>query len=465
MFKSKSHGVTVVHADTLSFVSTSGSDLQVDHSIPLAEFLADDFESASIPAHIRNRQNRLLIVPDYWCGQTSLSLPSRKRSVVEPFIERNLASEHPDLPGIGLFYNYAFLKSRSEEGNILVIFLQEPASYQLYQTFDALKMAPFDITTPAYIWGKKIEIVHPDSVDSGIGLIQKLPTASYLYFYHQEQFLFSRSIQASETSTDDTDVLNALTYEINQSVYLFSQKKKADLEYIYIDSPREADGVELSESLGRSVQNFGDDQKDSAHKQVMADELGPCGVFSPGDLAPARKFLAIAQKDHAKAREWRPVQLAGVLIGLLMYLILGVEYYYLLRWSKQEVAPEIAANISGQSSREVIEQYNSSLDLVLNENRRKSSWRTMINLAKCLPENVQIKRMQIDLAEAPAVNLRCVIHAVDMTEFRSSLRLLLDEIAQTFVGSSKIEARDVELGQIRQEQEYTQYPITFTFRL
>ncbi len=219
MFKSRSHGITIVHADVLSFVSFAGNELQVDHTVPLAEFLADDFEQASIPANIRNRQNRLLIVPDYWIGQANLSLPSRKRSVVEPFIERNLASEHRDLTGIGLFYNYAFLKSRSEEGNILVLFLQEPGSYQLYQKFDALKMAPFDITTPAYIWGKKIEKKFPESVDSGIGLIQKLPKASYLYFYHQEQFLFSRSIQAAETSSEDTDVLNALTYEINQSVY------------------------------------------------------------------------------------------------------------------------------------------------------------------------------------------------------------------------------------------------------
>ena len=246
MFKSRSQGITIVHADVLSFVSFAGDDLQVDHTVPLAEFLANDFEPTSLPSKISNRQNRLLIVPDYWLGQTNLSLPSRKRSVVEPFIERNLASEHPDLTGIGLFYNYAFLKSRSEEGNILVIFFQEPGSYQLYQKFDALKMAPFDITTPAYIWGKKIERKFPESVDSGIGLVQKLPKASYLYFYHQEQFLFSRSIQAAEMSTDDSDVLNALTYEINQSVYLFSQKKKADLEYIYIVSRREKDGADVA---------------------------------------------------------------------------------------------------------------------------------------------------------------------------------------------------------------------------
>ncbi len=240
---------------------------------------------------------------------------------------------------------------------------------------------------------------------------------------------------------------------------------KADLEYIYIDSPRVEDGAELSESLGRDVHSFEDHPEDSEHKQAMADELGPCSIFSPGDMAASRKFLAIAQKDHAKAREWRPVQLAGVLIGLLMYLILGTEHYLLLRWSKQEVAPEITANMSGQSSREVIEEYNTSLDLILNENRRKSTWRTMVNLARCLPENVLIRRMQIDLAEVPGVNLRCVINATDMTEFRNSLAMLLDNIAQTFVGSLRIEARDVQLGQIRQEQGYTQYPIEFNFRL
>jgi len=465
MFKTKSQGMTIVHADALSFVSFAGNKLQVEHTVPLDAFLAEDFEPTSIATKVRNRQNRLLLVPDYWIGQTNLSLPSRKRSVVEPFIERKLASEHPDLAEISLFYNYVFITDQSEQANILTFFLQDPNSYLLYKKLVLLGLPPFDITTPAFVWTKKIGKLHPESANAGIGLIHKIPSGSHLYFYHQEQFLFSRSIQATEISMDDTDLLNALTYEINQSVYLFSQKKKADLEYIYIDSSREADAAELAESLGREVQNIAKDYSDTGSDQDKAAVLGPCGIFRPSDLVPSRNFLAIAHRDHAKAREWRPVQMAGVIVGLLLFLILGVQHYYLLRWSTQEMEPKISTDISGQSSREVIAQYNEALDLILNENRRKSSWKTMANLAKCLPENVRIKQMQIDLAEAPGVNLRCEIRATDMLEFRNSLSTLLDNIAQTFIGSPKIEAQDVELGRIKTSDGYTEYPIAFTFRL
>ena len=457
--------MTIVHADALSFVSYAGDELQVDHTVLLDEFLADDFEPTSIPANVRNRQNRLLLVPDYWLGQSNLTLPSKKSSVVEPFIERNLKIEHPDLPDIGLFYSYAFTSDQSEDGNIFVIFLQEPNSYQLYKKMDNLGLPPFDITTPAFVWTKKISKLHPESADAGIGLIHKTPTASYLYFYHQEQFLFSRSIQASEAPVDEIDVLNALTYEINQSVYLFSQKKKADLEFIFMNSPREADAEELAQSLGRTVQNIAEDYTDPESGQEEAAALGPCEIFKSKDLAPSRKFLAIAQKDHAKAREWRPVQMAGVLIGILLFLILGVEHYYLLSWSKQDTRIEVTTIISGQSSREVIDQYNESLDLVLEETRRKSSWKTMVKLAKSLPENVKIQQVQIDMADVPGIHLRCLVHAPDMAEFRDTLSMLLDKIAQTFIGSPKLEARDVELGKIRRESEYIEFPIEFKFRI
>lgn len=457
--------MTIVHADVLSFVSFAGNELQLDHTVPLEEFLADDFKPTSLPTMVRNRQNQLLLVPDYWIGQTNLTLQSKKPSIVEPFIERNLASEFPDLPDIGLFYGYAFTTDRSEAGNLYVFFLQEPKSYQLYQKFDTWGLPPFDISTPAFIWAKKLGKAHPEMVDAGVGLIQKLAESSHLYFYYQEQFLFSRSIQSVHTQGDDTDVLNALTYEINQSVYLFSQKKKADLTYIFIDSPFPEDAKTLSDSLGREVHAL-----DSGHVREEALEetigvLGPCSIFYPKDLASARKFLTIAQKEHAKAREWRPVQVAGVLIGILLVLILGAEQYYLMHWLERYPKTNQISGVTGQSSREVIAQYNESLDLVMNETRRRASWKTMVDLAKCLPENVRIKQLKLEIAAVSGVSLNCVVRAKDMAGFRESLSSLLANISETFTGSPKLETRDVELGEIQSGPGFTDFPIEFEFKL
>ena len=328
MFRQKIRGMTVVHGDTLFFVSYAGDAIQVDHAVALDAFLEDDFTLSSIPAVVRARKNGLLVIPDYWIGQTRLMLPSKKRSVVEAFVERKLATEHPELPDIGLFYHYTFSKKPSESGNIYAFFFQEPLSYQLYQRLTLFDMAPFDITIPAYVWAKKLEKMHPELVNAGGGLIQKLSSASYLYFYHKGQFLFSRNIKFSDSPGEGTEALDALTYEINQSFYLFSQKEKAELEHIFIHSSRKEDAAELAESLGREV-HFLD--ADDASIQELSDALGPCSVFTPSDLSPSSNYLAIVQKDHARAREWRPVQMAGAIVGILLFLLLGGEYLFLLK--------------------------------------------------------------------------------------------------------------------------------------
>jgi hypothetical protein len=465
MFRQKNSGMTIVHGETLFFVSNAGDAIQVDHTVSLNLFLKDDFASSSIPAVVRDRENRLLVVPDYWIGQTNLTLQSKKRSIVAPFVERKLASEHPELPDIGLFFDYVFALQPSESGNIYAFFLQEPLSYQLYQRLATFNMTPIDITIPAYVWAKKLEKMYPKRVKSGSGLIQKLSSASYLYFYHKRQFLFSRNIQFSDSAGGDTEALDALTYEINQSFYLFSQKEKAELEHIFIHSPRKEDAAELAESLGREIHSLDTGDGGDASNQEMTEMLGPCSVFTPNDLAPAGKYLVIAQKDRANERKWRPVQMAGAIVGILLFLLLGGEYFFLLKWSKQDLGLEKAGMMTGQSSREIIQQYNETLDLILEETRRPSSRKTMIDLAGCLPENVRIKDMKLLVAENPNLSLTCVVRAADMAEFSSSLSMLLKNLGNTFTGSPRLEKRDIEVGEILPGQGYTDYPIQFELRL
>ncbi len=408
MLKTKNSGMTVVHGDTLFFVSYAGEAMQVDHTVPLDLFLEDDYAASSIPAVVRGRKNRLLVVPDYWIGQTSLALQSQKQSIVAPFVERKLASEHSDLPDIGLFFDYAFSKEPSERGDIYAFFLQDPLSYQLYQKLTTFDLAPMDITIPAYVWGRKLEKLHPELVDSGSGLIQKLSSACYLYFYYKGQFMFSRSIQFSDSAGGDTDALDALTYEINQSFYLFSQKEKAELEHIFIHSSRREDAADLAESLGREIHSLELGDGVDASVQAMTEMLGPCGVFAPDDLLPAGNYTTVSQRNHAREREWHPVQMAGVFVGILLFLLLGGEYFFLHKWSKQAPGPENAGVMASQSSREIIQQYNEALDIILQETRRPSSWKTMVDLASCLPVNVRVKEMMLSVAENPNLDLTCL---------------------------------------------------------
>lgn len=465
MLKTKNSGITVVHGDTLFFVSYAGEAMQVDHTVPLDLFLEDDYAASSIPAVVRGRKNRLMVVPDYWVGQTNLTLQSQKRSVVAPFVKRKLISEHPDLPDIGLFFGYAFSTEPSERGDIFAFFLQDPLSYQLYQKLTTLDIAPMDITIPAYVWGKKLEKLHPELVDSGSGLIQKLSSACYLYFYHKGQFLFSRSIQFSESEGADTDALDALTYEINQSFYLFSQKEKAELEHIFICSPRREDAADLAESLGREVHFLELGDGGDASVQAMTENLGPCRVFTPDDLLPTGNYMTVAQRDHARERGWHPVQMAGVVVGILLLLLLGGQHFFLLKWSKQAPMLENAGVMASQSSREIIQQYNDALDIILQETRRPSSWKTMVDLAGGLPVNVRIKEMMLLVGENSNLDLTCVVRAKSMAEFRSTLSTLLENMGKTFTTSPRLEKRDIELGEVLHGQGHTDYTIQFQLRL
>jgi hypothetical protein len=465
MFKPPNNGIIVVHGDTLFFASYAADSLQVDHTVSLDRFLDDDDGHSSVPAAVRARKNRLLLVPDFWLGQTNLTLKSRKRSLVEPFVERKLASEHPDLPDIGLFYNYTSATESSESGNIYAFYLLEPVSYRLYNKLAALGMAPEGITSPAYVWAPKLERIHPELRDSGWGLIQKRSHSSYLYFYHKGRFLFSRRIPLLEATEDDPGALNALIYECNQSFYLFSQKKKDALAHIFIHSSRQEDAAELTESLGREVRRL-DAGGSGGSIQETIPELGPWGAFLPRDLAQSAQYLTIAQRDHARARAWRPVQAVGAVVGILLVLLLGGERYFLYNWSQSaEMGLTHASTQAASALQERIDEYNEGLDILLEETRRPLPSTTLLNLAECLPEKVRIRQMKVDVTDPPHIALTCVIRAQDTAGFRQLLSGLLENLGNTFTGSPRLSKRDVELIETRVGQDYMDYSVRFELRL
>jgi len=465
MFNKNHTGITIVHSDTLFFLSAVGNALQVDHSISLTAFLEGNAEGANLPEAVLNRTNRLLIVPDYWIGQANMSLPSRKRSIVEAFVERKLIAEYSDLPDIGLFYGYALASHPAEANHIHAFFLQEPQAYELYNKLQSINAVPNEITTPAYIWEQKLIKMAPDAAGTGVALVQMQPLESYLYFYHQGKFLFSRSIQFSTLSSESAEALQALTYEINQSVYLFSQKKKTELELIFMHSARKEDAAELAENLGREVRPFTSNAALEKSSPKIEHTLGPCSDFNRQDVAPSARFSAIAQKHHGRARAWRPIQAAGIMIGILLILILGGEHVYLFKWSKQATTSSNVGWMTEQNYHELMDRYNESLDVLLQETQTFSASTTLLTLARCLPNNVRVTAIQLSLAEAPVAALSCIVRAESMAVFRETLTELINNLGNAFEKSPRLEKQDVELGETLPGKGYIDYPVQFQVRL
>jgi len=185
--------------------------------------------SASIPAEAKKLKEIIMVLPDYVTGNSMYPFASGKRSIAEPFIRRKLAESFPASPDISDFFNYSYSKTGADPGSLYAYYLKEPLAFNLYNRLSEAGLRPDRITTPAYIWQDRIGKA-PDN-ESGISfcLIHALTAESHLYFYANGKFLFSRSIMLPETSEGKKGKIDALTFEISQSLYLFSQKVKSEI--------------------------------------------------------------------------------------------------------------------------------------------------------------------------------------------------------------------------------------------
>ncbi|MEX1350797.1 MAG: hypothetical protein AB1Z31_24020, partial [Desulfobacterales bacterium] len=120
-----------------------------------------------------------------------------------------------------------------------------------YKTLSRLGLTPQRITSPALIWQSKIRQKMADFEDGGKCFIELLHNIYHLYFFFEGNFLFSRSIPLADLPADSPDNLQAITYELNQSLYLFSQRAKAEVNNLYLLSSETVTVGGLSEALGR----------------------------------------------------------------------------------------------------------------------------------------------------------------------------------------------------------------------
>jgi len=175
LFKDKTTTITVVNDEELHFVvldhKGEGSILG---SFSLDKLLSDDLELDHIPEQVKHGINSLLIVPDYWFGNLSFRFQSKKRSVIEAFIERKIQAQHPDLPDIKYFINYTTYQTIQGEPGIYAYFMQEPKSFHLYNKLAEFNLSPLRITTPAFLWQHKLEKTISDFNKDGSCLVHLL---------------------------------------------------------------------------------------------------------------------------------------------------------------------------------------------------------------------------------------------------------------------------------------------------
>ncbi len=204
--------------------------------------------------------------PDYWFGNSTYKFQSRKKSLAEAYVTRKLQEQFPDQPEIGDFFELTFYLREKSEKWVYAFFLQDPHFFQLYRKLALLNLQPHHITCPALIWQEKIRQSIPDFDKGGKGFVQLLAGIGLLYFYSEGLFLFSRSIPLPEGPSVVDEKYASIVHEVNQSLYLFSQKTKSEIDKLYLVAGENDSRSALSAAFDRDVQDL---------NHILADASAP----------------------------------------------------------------------------------------------------------------------------------------------------------------------------------------------
>jgi len=447
LFRKRSTPITLVGNDEIYFVLQVGSgEGQILDPLTFDRFLTDEADLSAIPEEFHHQVNSVMVVPDYWLESISFPFQSRKRSLAEAFLERKLRADFPEIPEVRDFYEYFFHQGDEGETAVYAYFLRDPTFFQLYDQLARWNLHPRRITTPAFLWASQLRERIPDFHKGGNAFVHILSKECFLYFFFEGHFLFSRQITLPEFQGDASDQLETLTYEINQSLYLFSQKAKAEVDRVYMASFGHVEVGELSGKLGREVEEVAGLEEELTKVSTTIGQPGLLsGLYLP-DLSQSQKFLSIYHRLTEKEQQWKPVQKVGIAVGFILLFLLAGEGLLLWQWSRP-VGTETTRG-GGAKAREAVaalRQYNEALDLFLKENQRPSADKTIINLARALPEDVWIKDMVVETEPTPGVALTGTVRAEKPSQFRETLSEFLDGLKEHFEGTRSLGLQDIEV--------------------
>jgi hypothetical protein len=460
--------ISIASEETLSFLMRSAEGgFKTVASMPLEAFLAGGTEAGELPRAALQSTNRLLVVPDYWVGNDFHEFQARKKSVVAAFIERKLKLEQPALTDATDFYNYAIVQGRDRRQQLYAFYLQEAVAYRLYRRMEQLGISPLQITTPAMLWQAKLGDLVDGFGEKGVGFIHLGETDCFLYFYFMGQFLFSRPIEIPDTGGDASQTYNLLNYEINQSFYLYSQKTKSSVDALLLMAPDPGGIQPLAELLGRDVQGV---PHPPLHTVIPVERetVSPCRGFTAQDLEK-RERPFIAYKPLHKELSWRPVQWAGIAVGIFLTVLLAVESGYLYLKSG-EAGRQMRQLIStaAQPPEMVLQNLSTALNDVTLGLARPSASVAIMRTLLAMPEGVSVKKISLDASGSPHLDLEAVVNVDHPDAFKAALTVFLDRLNQRFtMQDHPLREKDVTIHLDRGERGESSpvYRINFGFEI
>ncbi len=442
MFAKRFVGIIAVYDDEVFWIAARQPDTgRCVLRLPLRQVLEDATAISRIPKAFRGNHKMLCIVPDHWFGMERYLFQSTRPALIESFLERKLAAALPEHALVRDLFNYRTFTDAAGAKGLAAYFLQEEKGYRLYEALRRIDLAPRHITSPGFLWVEKLAHVSTEFQQEGTLLVHMHARGCMLYFYFKGLFIFSRHVALSEAQ----EHMEALIFEINQSLYMFSQKTKTELKRIYLlAGPSENNRELFVQALGREVIDLHpqlDNNRTLAIQEVPFIE----SVLQPGDLTCQVPFLSLIHRQAKRELAWEPVQWAGILIGALLLMPLIGENLMLSKMLRKERTDHHTIQQLADRSGAVISEYEYALDRVLEAAQRPSCADTVRRFLSCLPEEVRIRELEVALNPQPALKFSAAVQAEDAARLKTTLNRLVARVKANFtsVQDFSINAIDV----------------------
>lgn len=456
--------VTLVNNEQLIFTECGDAgQLRPVEVMPLGEVLASGLPER-VGAVLKGAENALLLVPDYWLGIKSFPIATTRTGLVTAFIRKKLQLELGEDQGGEEFFDYISSRDEAGEKGVTVYYSHEPQLAALHGTLDHLGIAPYRISTPGLLWESKLREQLADFSSGGKLLIYLAGPDCYFYFFNEGSFLFSRDLGVS-LDADSGDRAETLSFEVQQSRFLFSQKARTEIDQVYFVSAQTpaVDLALLSERIGRKVEDL--NTRFTASSLAQSPLVNPLLFFAPADWGRKKRLVDFAHRRIRTEQEWKMPQFISIACAALVLLLLAGQAVVVgMRLTAAE-ARQRSTTIREQSAK--IKEFSGRLDEILLRRKNPSSTLALVRLAQGLPANVTIENLTLDVATGKTMQLDAMVKADGPEHFRQTLIALVDNIHEKFPGNDQLSYINVQFEPIRQgvDEPLTYFKINFQVAL
>lgn len=463
MFNKGSQGYIEVYNETLLFVALGNDgNWHFVTSLSLSAIFDKDNTVNFFPDKLKNYDFSLLIIPDFWFGNAKYPFRSHNKSVIRSFLARKLTSEFPNTPKIKDFFSFNIVKNEIGEQEISVRFPQEPRFFDLYQVLVNNDLRPLRISSSALLWNKRLRDKIDNFNDIRLGLINLSDNSCSLFFFQMGHLLFSRSIYLPEAQEDKSAQFEVIAYEMNQSIYHFSQRTKKDLDKICFFSEERMAIDQLTDTLGREIEVLSlKIRRRDVHFDPEIEVYGDGVNFEPGEVLEPLALPGVSDRSALNEVASKKMFAAGIIIGTILLVVLGVEFLFLSQIKRNESRSLIK---TGAGPTQSIQQYNSALDVLLEEEGRKDPLDLIARLAEALPENIRIESVDVSVDQSTVIFLAGVIKVKGSDGLSKSLKQFLEKINKNIQNGKQLIADDVDIGTKGQSLEDGSQEYHFSFK-